>query len=317
MDMKSLGKSGLRVAPLTLGGNVFGWTIDEALSFRILDAFVDAGYNLIDTSDVYSKWSPGNSGGESETIIGKWLKKSGKRDRVLIATKVGMEWGPTQKGLSQKWIIEAVEASLKRLQIDTIDLYQAHKDDGETPVAETLGAFTRLIREGKVRAIGASQLSPERLCESMECSRSEGLASYDCLQPLYNLYDRQPFEGRYAPIAKQHGLGVINYYSLAAGFLSGKYRTDADLAQSVRGAMRIKDAYLNERGLKILKALDQVSARCGAPLASVAVAWVHTHPLITAPIASATSLDQLESLFKATMLRLDAESLEILNTASQ
>jgi aryl-alcohol dehydrogenase-like predicted oxidoreductase len=313
MRKRPLGKSGLQVAPLALGGNVFGWTADEPTSFRILDAFVDAGFNLIDTADVYSAWHPGNRGGESETVIGRWLRKSGKRDRVVIATKVGLEMGPGKAGLGKKRIMEAVEESLQRLQVDVIDLYQAHKDDPETPVAETLEAFTDLIRQGKVRAIGASQITPERLRESMETSRAQGLAAYSTLQPLYNLYNREPFESELAPVCREHGLGVINFYSLAAGFLTGKYRVEADLAKSVRGLARVKDSYFNEKGHRIIAALDRVAARLDAPVASVAVAWVLANPLVVAPIASATSLEQLAALVRATELELDAESLEILN----
>lgn len=316
MQRRALGSSGLTISPLVLGGNVFGWTADAATSFRLLDRFVDAGGNLIDTADVYSRWAPGNAGGESESIIGQWLKKSGRRDRVLIATKVGMELGRDQKGLSKRHILRAVEASLRRLQTDVIDLYQSHKDDLETPVLETLEALTQLVREGKVRAIGASQLSPERIRESLACSQREGLAPYTCLQPLYNLYDRALFETQLAPIAREHGLGVISFYSLAAGFLSGKYRTEADLAKSARGAQRVQPAYFNEKGHRIIRALDQVAARTGAPLASIAIAWVLGNPAITAPIASATNLEQLEALFQATELTLDAESRELLNGAS-
>jgi aryl-alcohol dehydrogenase-like predicted oxidoreductase len=316
MKLRSLGTSGLRVAPLCLGGDVFGWTADEATSFRILDAFVDAGFNLIDTADAYSRWAPGHQGGESEALIGRWLKHTGKRDRVLIATKVGMEMGDGRVGLSRKHILEAVDESLRRLHLDVIDLYQSHKDDLGVPVGETLAAYDELVRVGKVRAIGASQLSPERVRESLEFSRREGMVSYSCLQPLYNLYDRELFEKSSGPIAAEHGLGVISYYALAAGFLSGKYRTEADLQKSVRGKMRIEGAYLNPRGLRIIEALDVVAKRLGSSPASVAIAWVLTNPLVTAPIASATNLAQLESLVAATRLVLDAQSLEELRAAT-
>ena len=316
MKLRELGSSGLQVAPWAMGGNVFGWTADEATSFKLLDAFVDAGFNLIDTADVYSRWVPGNSGGESEAIIGKWLKKSGKRNQVLIATKVGMEMGPSQKGLSKKRIFEAVEASLKRLSIDRIDLYQSHLDDLQTPVIETLEAYTKLIKQGKIRAIGASQYSPERLEESLKCSRDEGLASYCCLQPLYNLYDRDNFETKLAPICERYKLGVISFYSLAAGFLSGKYRVKEDLNKSVRGSMRIKDAYFNEKGHKIVEALEQVASKHKTTMSSVAIAWVLKNPSITAPIASVTNLEQFSEIRSAIDLRLDVKSLETLFRAS-
>ena len=316
MKMRQLGTSGLFTAPWVLGGNVFGWTADESMSFKILDAFVDAGFNCIDTADVYSKWVPGNRGGESESIIGKWLKKTGKRNQVLIATKVGMEMSSSQKGLSKNRIFEAVDESLKRLSLDRIDLYQSHLDDGQTPVHETLDAYTQLIKQGKIRAIGASQYTPERLEESLQCSLKEGLASYTCLQPLYNLYDREIFEGRLAPICKAYNLGVINYYSLAAGFLSGKYRVLDDLKKSVRGSMRIRDAYFNERGHRIIEALDQVALKHSTTMATVAIAWVLQNPLVTAPIASVTNLDQFAELVRATELKLDSSSMAVLEKAS-
>jgi aryl-alcohol dehydrogenase-like predicted oxidoreductase len=286
------------------------------MAFRLLDAFVDAGFNLIDTADVYSRWASGNRGGESEALIGRWLKRSGKRDRVAIATKVGMDMGSGKTGLSKRRIFEAVDESLRRLQIHTIDLYQTHKDDPETPVEETLDALTQLIRSGKVRAIGASQYTPERLEESLLCSEQNGLASYTCLQPLYNLYDREPFESKFAPVCRKHGLGVINYYSLASGFLTGKYRTEADLKKSVRGTSRIQEAYFNERGHRIIRAMDRVAEKHRVPLASIALAWVLSHPEISAPIASATNLEQLGELTRAAELDLDAESLRVLGDAS-
>ncbi|MGE0614227.1 MAG: aldo/keto reductase [Bacteriovoracia bacterium] len=317
MRTRTLGKSDLQIAPLALGGNVFGWTIDEAMSFRLLDQFVDAGFNLIDTADIYSMWVPGNQGGESETILGRWLRQSGKRDRVVLATKVGMKMGDGRKGLRKARIFEAVEESLRRLQVETIDLYQSHLDDPETPVTETLEAFDQLIKQGKVRAIGASQITPARLRESLETSRRENLASYVSLQPLYNLYDRHPFETDFAPICEQYGMGVINFYSLAAGFLSGKYRAEADLTKSVRGNIRIKESYFNEKGHRIIRAMDQVADRLQAPHAAIALAWLRTKPLITAPIASATRPEQMNALIQGAELQLDPQSLRELNEATE
>lgn len=311
MKTRKLGNSGLQVGPLAFGGNVFGWTADEPTSFRLLDAFVAAGFNLIDTADVYSRWAPGHQGGESETILGKWLKQSGKRDRVVLATKVGMEMGAGDKGLSRTYIARAVEASLRRLQTDTIDLYQAHIDDEATPLEETLGAFADLIKKGKVRAIGASNYTAERLAQSLQVSKKNRLPRYECLQPNYNLYDRAPFESALEPLCVKEGLGVITYFSLAAGFLTGKYRSAADLAQSPRGA-KVK-SYLNERGQRILRALDEVAARCRSTPARVALAWLLARPSVTAPIASATSLDQLTDLIEATRLELDHAAIEQLN----
>jgi aryl-alcohol dehydrogenase-like predicted oxidoreductase len=314
MTKRKLGNSGLEVSPLAFGGNVFGWTADESTSFKLLDAFVAAGLNLIDTADVYSRWAPGNRGGESETIIGKWLRKSGNRDRVVIATKVGMEMGPGEKGLAPTYIRRAVERSLERLQVDTIDLYQSHEDDTNTPLEETLGAFSELARQGKVRAIGASNYSAARLGEALRVSLANDLPRYECLQPNYNLYDRAGFEAELEPLCRREGLGVISYYSLAAGFLTGKYRSDADLAKSARGA-KVKN-YLNERGFRILAALDGVAARYRSTPARVALAWLIARPGVTAPIASATSVEQLNDLVEATRLSLDAEAVEALNRAS-
>jgi aryl-alcohol dehydrogenase-like predicted oxidoreductase len=314
MTKRKLGNSGLEVSSLAFGGNVFGWTADESTSFKLLDAFVAAGLNLIDTADVYSRWAPGNRGGESETIIGKWLRKSGNRDRVVIATKVGMEMGPGEKGLAPAYIRRAVERSLERLQIDTIDLYQSHEDDPNTPLEETLGAFSELVRQGKVRAIGASNYSAARLGEALRVSLANDLPRYECLQPNYNLYDRAGFEAELEPLCRREGLGVISYYSLAAGFLTGKYRSDADLAKSARGA-KVKN-YLNDRGFRILGALDGVAARYHSTPARVALAWLIARPGVTAPIASATSVEQLNDLVEATRLSLDAEAVEALNRAS-
>jgi aryl-alcohol dehydrogenase-like predicted oxidoreductase len=311
---RKLGASGLEVAPLALGGNVFGWTADEGTSFRILDAFVAAGFNLIDTADVYSRWAPGHKGGESETVIGRWLKRSGSRAKLVIATKVGMDMGEGEKGLSRAYVLRAAERSLNRLQTDSIDLYQSHTDDAATPLEETLGAFAELIQQGKVRAIGASNYSAERLAEALRVSRESGLPAYQCLQPLYNLYDRAVFESDLAPLCLNEGLGVIPYYSLAAGFLTGKYRSEADLAQSARGATVKK--YLDDRGRRILGALDQVAARYGATPARVALAWLMARPGVTAPIASATSLNQLNELVAATRLELDTDVAGLLDRAS-
>ena len=314
MTTRALGNSGLQVAPLALGGNVFGWTIDEPTSFQVLDAFVAGGFNLIDTADVYSRWKPGNVGGESETIIGKWLKRSGARARVVLATKVGMEMGPGEKGLSRAHIMRSVERSLNRLQTDTIDLYQAHQDDESTPLEETLGAFGELIAQRKVRAIGASNYTAARLATALRVSRERGLPRYECLQPGYNLYDRSGFETELEPLCVRDGVGVIPYYSLAAGFLTGKYRSEADLSKSARGA-KVKN-YLNDRGFRILAALDRVSARLHSTPGKVALAWLRARPSITAPIASATSVEQLKDLLAATALELDPTAVQELTNAS-
>ncbi len=309
-----LGNSGLEVGPLALGGNVFGWTSDEPSSFRLLDAFVAAGLNLIDTADVYSRWAPGNQGGESEAVLGKWFHRSGKRDAVILATKVGNEMGPQDKGLSKPYIFRAVERSLKRLQTDYIDLYQSHIDDSTTALEETLEAYGELIRQGKVRAIGASNYTAERLAQALAVSKQNGLPSYVSLQPLYNLYDRAVFEDALEPLCRQAGIGVIPYYSLAAGFLTGKYRSEQDLAHRARGATVKK--YLNDRGFRILQALDRVAGQLDSTPGQVALAWLTSRPAVTAPIASATSLEQLDDLINATSLELDAAALELLNQAS-
>jgi aryl-alcohol dehydrogenase-like predicted oxidoreductase len=314
MDPRQLGRSGLSVSPICLGGNVFGWTADERTSFSILDAWVDAGFNFIDTADVYSRWAPGHAGGESETVIGKWLKAGGRRDRVVIATKVGFDMGEGKGGLSEKWIMQAVDDSLRRLQVDRIDLYQAHKDDEATPLEETLGAFAKLVEAGKVRAIGASNYSAARLAQALETSARLGVPRYESLQPLYNLYDRAVYEKELQPLCVKEGVGVINFYALAAGFLSGKYRTPEDAAKSARGANTVKK-YLNERGLKILGALDEASKRTGAPPARIAIAWVMAQPGIASPIASASNLEQLAEIARAATLRLDRETLQLLDRA--
>ncbi|MGK9170059.1 aldo/keto reductase [Inquilinus limosus] len=318
MELRNLGRSGTQVGPLALGGNVFGWTADEAASFRVLDAFVDAGLNLIDTADCYSSWAPGNQGGESETIIGRWLKRSGKRDRVVIATKVGWEMPgrPQRKDLSAAWIREEVENSLRRLQVDVIDLYQSHHDDLETPQEETLAAHAELIRAGKVRAIGASNFSAERLASALKISAEKGLPRYETLQPHYNLYDRSGYEGPLEDLCRREEIGVITYFSLAAGFLTGKYRSEADLSQSARGGRGMKDR-LNPRGLRILDALDQVAKAHGVRPATVALAWLIARPGIAAPIASATSPEQLQDLVAATRLTLTADEIRLLDEAGR
>ncbi|HZT48063.1 MAG TPA: aldo/keto reductase [Hyphomicrobiaceae bacterium] len=314
MQKRSLGKSGISIAPLMFGGNVFGWTADEATSFKLLDAFVAAGFDAIDTADVYSKWVPGHKGGESETIVGKWLKARGRRDKVVIATKIGMEMPGIGQGLRRDYILTRVEDSLKRLQTDYIDLYQSHTDDKATPLEETLAAYAKLIEQGKVRAIGASNYEAPRLAEALKTSAAKGLPRYETLQPLYNLADRADFEKALQPLCVKEGIGVIPYYSLASGFLTGKYRSDADLGKSPRGA-RAK-GYLNDRGRRILAALDAVSARLGAKPGQVALAWLMTRPAIAAPIASATSLAQLEEMLAAARLQLDAEAVKQLDAAS-
>jgi aryl-alcohol dehydrogenase-like predicted oxidoreductase len=314
MEKRKLGKSGLEVAPLAFGGNVFGWTIDEQTSFKLLDAFVDSGFNLIDTADVYSRWAKGNTGGESETIIGRWLKQTGRRERVILATKVGMEMGTGRKGLSKEHILRSADESLKRLQTDYIDLYQSHQDDTETPIAETLEAYAQLIEQGKVRSIGASNYSAERISEALKLSEERGLPRYESLQPLYNLYDREEYEKELEPVCVEKNVGVISYYSLASGFLTGKYRSESDLQKSPRGQGVKK--YLNERGFRILKALDEVAAKYHSTPARVALAWLIARPGVTAPIASATSLEQLNDLIEATKLELDNSSIEQLKSAS-
>ena len=314
VPFRTLGRSGLHVSPICLGGNVFGWTVDEAVSFRLLDAWVDAGMNFIDTADVYSTWVPGHAGGESEAIIGRWLRQSGKRDRVVLATKVGKPM-PAGKGLSISHVRAAVEASLQRLQTDVIDLYQAHEDDTATPLEETLSTFAELIREGKVRAIGASNFSAPRLVEALQASERLGLPRYESLQPLYNLVERAAYEDELEAVCVEQGLGVINFYALASGFLTGKYRSDADLGRSARGGGAKK--YLNERGRAVLGALDAVAATIGATPGQVALAWQIARPGITAPIASATSPAQLDELVGAARLTLDSPSLDLIDRVSR
>ena len=314
MLKRKLGKSGLEVAPIAFGGNVFGWTVDQSMSFRLLDAFVDAGFDLVDTADLYSRWVPGNEGGESETIIGNWFKTSGKRDAVTLATKVGMDLGGDKKGLSRKHIVRAVEDSLRRLQTDRIDLYQSHTDDEKTPLDETLRAYAQLIGQGKVRAIGASNYTEARLGEALAVSEINGFPRYETLQPCYNLFDREEYESGLEALCLEKGLGVITYYSLASGFLSGKYRSEKDLAKSARGEGVRK--YLNPRGFRILDALDKTAADRGVTQAAVALAWLMARPGITAPIVSATNPGQLNELLAAATLNLDANTVTLLNDAS-
>jgi len=315
MQLRTLGRSDLRVAPLCLGGNVFGWTADEAASFTVLDALIGAELNFIDTADVYSVWIPGHHGGESETVIGNWLQRRARRNDVVIATKVGMEMAPDRKGLSATHIARSVEESLRRLQTDYIDLYFSHCDDVTVQFEETLGAYQKLIAQGKVRAIGASNQSAARLAQALEVSRRTGLPRYEVLQPQYNLYARSEYEKDLEPLCLEHNIGVVSYFALASGFLSGKYRTPSDAAKSKRGD-GVVAKYLNERGLRILAALDDVGRRYSASPASVALAWQIARPSITAPIASATSVGQLNELLAATKLHLDQAAIEQLNIAS-
>jgi aryl-alcohol dehydrogenase-like predicted oxidoreductase len=314
LQKRRLGRTDLTIAPLVFGGNVFGWTADEKTSFDLLDRFVDAGLNAVDTADAYSRWVPGNSGGESETIIGRWLKARGNRDRVVLVTKVGSDMGQGKKDLSPAYIERAVEASLKRLQTDSIDLYLSHWPDPATPYEETLGAYQRLIEKGKIRFCGASNLDASQLQAALKVASLRGLPRYDVLQPEYNLYDRASYEGPLRDLCVAEDLGVITYYSLAMGFLSGKYRSMADLGKSVRGE-GIK-GYLDKRGLAILDALDQAAARHSAKPAEVALAWLIAQPGVTAPIASATSVEQTDSLIRAATLTLDAAEIRQLNDAS-
>lgn len=316
MQKKQLGNTDLYVAPITFGGNVFGWTIDEQRSFEIIDAFTDAGFNFIDTSNNYSYWVKGNDGGESERIIGNWVKKRRIRDKVVIATKVGGRGKSAEKpNTTRKHILEEVDHSLMRLQTDYIDLYQTHYDDGTTPVEETLSAYQDLIREGKIRWIGVSNITPARLLESLRASEEFGLPKYQTLQPEYNLYVRENYETNYEPLALEHHLSVMNYYSLASGFLTGKYRNDQDLDKSQRG----KDVkkYLDERGIRILDALAEVSKEYQTTSAVISLAWLLARPSVTAPIVSATSLSQLDSLIRAPKLELSAEAIQKLNEASR
>ncbi len=315
MKKRKLGRSGLDIAPLVFGGNVFGWTADEATSFAMLDRFTDAGLDAIDTADAYSRWVPGHQGGESETIIGKWLAAdASRRDKVTIITKVGVDLGPDKKGLSARRIVAAVEDSLRRLQTDRIDLYLSHYPDPQTPIEETLEAYDTLLKQGKVRAIGCSNYDPKQLRSALDAS-TKGLPRYTVLQPEYNLLDRGGFESTLRDLCVEEDLGVITYYSLASGFLSGKYRSADDLAKSARGSRVEK--YLNPRGMRVLAALDAVAAQTGARPAEVALAWAIAQPGVTAPIASATSVEQVDSLVRSVSLSLDAAQLQQLGEASQ
>jgi aryl-alcohol dehydrogenase-like predicted oxidoreductase len=314
MEKRKLGSTGLEVAPFAFGGNVFGWTVDEARSFQLLDAFVEAGFNLVDTADSYSRWVTGHQGGESETIIGRWIARRRRHDDVIIATKVGSDMGQGHKVLRKDYILQAAEASLRRLQVDCIDLYQSHWDDENTPFEETLGAYEQLIGQGKVKAIGASNLSAARLAQALEVGKTRRLPRYQTLQPQYNLYDRDSFEGELQALCVRENVGVITYFSLRAGFLTGKYRSEADFGKSTRGVGMKK--YMNPRGMKILDALDKVSGRCHATPAQVSLAWLMTRPGVTAPIASATTVDQLQELLGAATLKLDAEAMRALDEAS-
>jgi aryl-alcohol dehydrogenase-like predicted oxidoreductase len=313
MEKRRLGQSDIHTAPLCLGGNVFGWTLDEGAAFRILDEFVAAGFDFIDTADVYSTWVPGHVGGESETIIGKWFRQRGNRSKVILATKVGWQMPPDGGGLSKTYVMRAVEDSLRRLQTDYIDLYQSHIDDADTSLEETLAAFGDLIRQGKVRAIGASNYSAARLTKALDLAQC-GLPRYDSLQPLYNLYDRAGYESELGPLCMKRGVGAITYFSLASGFLSGKYRSQQDLTGRAR-APRV-EKYMNPRGMAILHALDEVAAAHDSTQASVALAWLMGRPGVVAPIASATSSAQLAALVAAANLKLDGASIERLNQAS-
>jgi len=284
------------------------------MSFKLLDALVVSGCNFIDTADSYSRWVPGNRGGESETIIGKWMKQRGNRKKVVIATKVGSEMGPDKKGLSRSYILRAVEDSLQHLQTDYIDLYQSHFDDSDISLEETLEADAQLIKRGKVKAIGASNYSAVRLSQALQVSKQQGCPSYQSLQTLYNLYDRSDYETTLEPLCREKGLGVITYFSLASGFLTGKYRSEKDLSKSPRGQSVKK--YMNDRGFRILKALEQVAKQYDSTPATVSLAWLIARPSITAPISSATTLEQLNNLIEATKLQLDHPSIELLNQAS-
>jgi aryl-alcohol dehydrogenase-like predicted oxidoreductase len=318
MQQRQIGRSGLHVAPLALGGNVFGWTADEATSFAVLDAFVDGGFNLIDTADVYSRWAPGHTGGESEAVIGRWLQASGKRDRLVLATKVGKPMGDEgsgKSGLSRRWIRKAVHDSLQRLQTDHIDLYQSHDDDTATPLEETMAAFAELIAEGKVRAIGASNFTAARLAEANAVAARLGVPRYECLQPHYNLVERKVYEDELEPLCRAQQVGVINFFGLARGFLTGKYRSEADLAKSIRGGGVKK--YLEPHPMRVLAALDAVAAELQATPAQVALAWQVARPGITAPIASATGVAQLQELMGAARLVLSPAQIGALDAASQ
>jgi aryl-alcohol dehydrogenase-like predicted oxidoreductase len=315
MEKRKLGQSSLEVSPITFGCNVFGWTVDEKASFALLDAWLDAGFNFLDTADVYSRWHKGNSGGESETIIGNWMKARGNRDKIVLATKLGIEIAPGKKGLSRAYMQNAVADSLRRLQTDYIDLYQSHRDDPDTPIEETLSSYADLIKQGKVREIGASNFSAERLAESLKISTDKGLPRYQSLQPQYSLVERAGFEGPLEDLCLAEKVGVIGFYSLASGFLTGKYRSRADTEGRARGPGAGK--YLNDHGLGVLKALDEVAKQYEAKPGQIAMAWLIARPSVTAPIASATTLEQLSELAEAAEIDLDAESIRKLDAASR
>jgi aryl-alcohol dehydrogenase-like predicted oxidoreductase len=315
MEKRRLGQSSLEVPPITFGCNVFGWTADEATSFALLDAWLDAGFNFLDTADVYSRWHPGNTGGDSELIMGKWLKARGNRDKIVLATKLGIEMAPGKKGLSKAYMQTAVEASLRRLQTDYIDLYQSHRDDPETPIEETLSGYADLIKQGKVREIGASNFSVARLAESLKISTEKGLPRYQSLQPQYSLVERSEFEGPLEDLCLAEKIGVIGYYSLASGFLTGKYKSRVDVEGRARGSRVAK--YLNDDGLGVIKALEEVAQRYDAKPGQIAMAWLIARPSVTAPIASATNLEQLAELVEAAEIDLDAESIQKLDAASR
>lgn len=314
MKKVKIANTDLEVAPINLGGNVFGWTLDEKQSFEILDAFADAGFNFIDTANTYSWWVNG-VGGQSETIIGNWMKARGNRGKMVIATKVGSQTKDHPADISKKQILKCVDESLQRLQVDCIDLYYTHFDDEKTPVEETMSAYDEIVRAGKVRYIAASNLTPARLVESFDVAEKNGFPTYVALQPHYNLVERTKYETDYLPLVEKYGLSVFPYFSLAAGFLTGKYHTKEDLGKSVRGAGVEK--YLNEKGLGVLAALDQLAEKRHTKQATVALAWLLAQPHIGAPIVSATSQSQLQTLFDAPELRLDAEDLALLNKTSK
>lgn len=315
MEKRQLGQSSLHVYPITFGGNVFGWTADKAMSFKLLDAFVAAGFNFIDSADVYSRWHPGNKGGESETIIGEWLASRGGRDKVVIATKLGIEMAPGKKGLSRKYMMEAVEDSLRRLRTDYIDLYQSHRDDPDTEIEETLSAYADLVKQGKIREIGASNFSAGRLAASLKISTEKGLPRYQSLQPQYSLVERGEFEGPLEDLCLAEKVGVIGYYSLASGFLTGKYRSKADMEGRARGPRVEK--YLNEYGFGVIAALEQAAAKHNAKPVQIAMAWLIARPSVTAPIASATNLDQLAELLASANIQLDAADIAAIDAASK
>ncbi len=314
MRTRKLGQTSLEVPVITLGGNVFGWTLDESASHRILDAALDSGLNFIDTADLYSRWVPGHTGGESETIIGKWVHSRGNRDRVIVATKVGMDLGDGKVGLAPAYIARAIEDSLRRLQTDHVDLYQSHQDDAATPIEETLRAYERLIEQGKVRYVGASNYNGARLREAQQTAARHHLPGYQALQPHYNLVEREEYESDLAPAVAEFGLGVLPYFSLASGFLTGKYRDASDLKGKARGGSAGK--YLNPRGLAVLGALDEVAAAYSSTPARVALAWLIAQPGITSAIASATRVEHLADLAGAAELTLDAEAIRKLDRAS-